>query len=53
MTENHHWVSGYDCQKQLTKNDLEVLYGITPETLSDIKYLLAILSLEKEMKSDE
>ena len=52
MTENH-WINGYDTQSELTKNDLEVLYGITPETLSDIKYLLAILSLEKEMKSDE
>ena len=52
MSDSFRWISGYDTQTELTKEDLKVLYGLSPELLESIKYLVAIESLNQLQNKD-
>ena len=49
MDESPRWITGYRSDG-LTPEELRVLYGISPETLNEVKYLLALRSLAKALR---
>lgn len=54
MTDStYRWFSGYDTQTELTKTELEDYYGVSPQVLSDINYLLAISSIDRVYQKPE